>query len=465
MNTEAKPNRWKNTWVMLTAVAVAFFLIGYWANSPDRIAQEGAVDKGIVDVAAGTTEWTCSMHPQIRQRKPGLCPLCGMDLIPVEDGSDGDLDPGQLKMSPRAMKLAAIQTAPVERRYVAKELRLVGKVVPDEKRVGVISSWVSGRIDRMFVDYTGVAVEKGDHLVEIYSPELFAAQEELAQAARAVRSGSAGLRASSQRRLDAAREKLRLYGLKAWQTKEIERKGKPSDRLTIYSPMRGIVIRKQSVEGMYVKTGTPLYTIADLSQVWVMLDSYESDLSWLRYGQEVQFETESYPGEVFNGRIVFIDPVLDPATRTVKLRVNVPNDDLKLKPEMFVRAVVSSTVSKFGRVIDPKLAGKWISPMHPEIVRDGPGKCSICGMPLVRAEDLGYVSADAGDAEPPIVIPATAALVTGKRAVVYVADPAREGVFQHRQVVLGPRAGDHYVVLKGLKEGEQVVVNGNFDRQ
>lgn len=205
-----------------------------------------------------------------------------------------------------------------------------------------------------------------------------------------------------------------------------------------------------------------IYTVADLSQVWVKLDAYESDLSWIRYGQEVQFTTEAYPGEMFTGRISFIDPILDAMTRTVKIRVDVPNPDGKLKPEMFVRAVVQARITEGGRVMDRDLAGKWISPMHPWIVKSEAGTCDVCGMDLVPAESLGYVGPDAPEA-PPLVIPETAPLITGKRAVVYVQKPNTDvPTFEGRDVELGSRAGRYYVVKSGLHEGELVVTNGNF---
>jgi len=215
-------------------------------------------------------------------------------------------------------------------------------------------------------------------------------------------------------------------------------------------------------EGIYVQTGTQIYTVADLSQVWVKLDAYESDLAWIRYGQQVQFTTESYPGETFRGWISFLDPVLDSVTRTVKVRVEVPNPDGKLKPEMFVRAVVASRVGQGGKVMEPNLAGKWICPMHPSIVKPQAGACDICGMDLVTTESLGYVVARGSEASP-LVIPDTAPLVTGKRAVVYVKKPdAQIPTFEGREVVLGPRAGRYYLVASGLQEGEQVVTNGGF---
>jgi Cu(I)/Ag(I) efflux system membrane fusion protein len=194
-----------------------------------------------------------------------------------------------------------------------------------------------------------------------------------------------------------------------------------------------------------------------------MLDAYEADLEWIHYGQPVEFTTEAYPGKVFQSRISFIDPRLDDMTRTVKVRLDVPNEDGQLKPEMFVRAVIRSDVASGGRVMAPDLAGKWICPMHPNIIKDGPASCDICGMPLEKAEGLGYMTAAAVDQDKPLVIPASAPLITGARAVVYVDVPGAEmPTYEGRESVLGPRAGDFYVVQSGLEEGERVVVRGNF---
>ncbi len=410
----------------------------------------------LIPVAAPAETWTCSMHPQIRQPGPGPCPLCAMDLIPVAAPEAGDTL-AQLRLSPAAQVLASIQTAPVERRFAPIETRMVGKIAIDETQVRSITAWVAGRIDRLYVDYTGVRVEKGDHIAYLYSPELLTAQEELIQARRArerlVDSGTA------QATVEAAREKLRLLGLKEEQIARIERTRRASDHLTIYAPTGGVVIKKHLSEGAYVQTGTPIYTIADLSRLWLELSAYESDLSWIHYGQPVEFSTKAYPGEVFSGQVVFVDPVLDEQTRTVRVRVNVANAQGRLKPGMLVSAVAYAEVGAHGRTISPELVGKWISPMHPEIVRNAPGACDICGMALVRAEEL-YDTSDEAERALPLVVPTSAALLTGKRAVVYVA--LGEGLYEGREVVLGPRAGDYYVVREGLREGEQVVVNGAF---
>ncbi|MEJ2647349.1 MAG: efflux RND transporter periplasmic adaptor subunit [Sedimentisphaerales bacterium] len=412
--------------------------------------------------------WTCSMHPQIHESKPGLCPICKMPLIPVyKESGDEMADPRQFTTSESAKALMNIETAPVERRFATAEIRMVGKIDYDETRVEYITAWVAGRLDRLYVDYTGVSVRKGDHMVYIYSPELLSAQEELLQAIKAQdnikNSQSQIIRDVTSGTVDAAREKLKLLGLTPEQISEIEKRGTPSDHMTIYSPSSGIVIHKNAQEGMYVTTGTRIYTVADLSNVWVKLDAYESDLSWLRYGQEVEFTTVSYPGEVFKGIISFIDPVLNSTTRTVKVRVDVPNKDGRLKPEMFVKAIVKANVASGGKVMDAKLAGKWICPMHPSVIKDEPGNCDICGMPLVKTESLGYVIDDPAGSEKPLVIPATAPLITGTRAIVYVEVPdANKPTFEGREVILGPRAGNFYIVKDGLKEGERVVTRGNF---
>lgn len=441
--------------LLMIVLLVVVFLIGFFSGgSPDGNSMHNHSES-----VTESTIWTCSMHPQIQQPGPGQCPICGMDLIPVMSDNSEKLSYRQIKLSEAAQKLAQVQTMPVEKKFVSTEIRMVGKIEFDETRIKYITAWVPGRIDRMFVDYTGTLVRKGDHLVDLYSPELLSTQQELIQSVRSANESGSNM---LKQNVKAIKDRLRLWGLTENQISKIESSGKESDHVTIYAPMSGIVIEKQGLQGMYVNTGSRIYTIADLSQVWVKLDAYEFDVPWIRYGQEVEFETETYPGEKFTGRIAFIDPVLNEQTRTVKVRVNVKNNDRKLKPGMFVRAVVKSNIAAGGKVMDPTLVGKWISPMHPEIVKNKPGKCDVCGMDLVRAEELGYVSAENKKNEASLVIPASAPLITGKRAVVYVQVPNKEGVFEAREITLGPRTGDYYIVLVGLSEGELVVVNGNF---
>lgn len=450
-------------------LGAAIGIAGYWLLSTGRENGSAAgAGAGGAGKAEPPTVWTCSMHPEIALPRMGPCPKCGMDLIPRQAAAPNA--GGGMRVfvaSKQAIALMDIETAVVERLFPTAEIRLVGKVEYDETRLAYITAWVPGRLDRLFVDYTGIAVRKGDHMVSVYSPELYSAQEELLQAIQAVRSLKQSnmdiVRKTAEATVDAAREKLRLLGLTDEQVAGMVKRGKADAHVTIYAPASGIVIHKNAQEGMYVKTGTRIYTIADLSEVWVKLDAYESDLSWLRYGQTVEFSTVSYPGETFTGTISFIAPLVNPATRTVQVRVNVPNAQGKLKPEMFVRARVQSRVAAGGRVMEPHLAGKWICPMHPAVVKASQGQCDICEMDLVTAESLGYVTASPDDRYKPLVIPVSAALVTGTRAVVYVKAPGRDKpTFIGREVVLGPRAGGWYIVRRGLAEGEQVVTRGNF---
>ncbi len=451
----------------MLVLLIVVLVVGIWIGKsigPEKSKTETTVTK----TKAKPQVWTCSMHPQIKLPKPGLCPICNMDLIPLTmDETDAGASMRQLTVSESAKKLMDIEVAPVERKFVTAVVRMVGKVDYDETNLAYITAWVPGRLDKLYVDYTGVPVNKGDHLVYLYSPELISAQEELLQAIEAIKNIQETelgiMREMTESTALAAREKLRLWGLTPEQITEIETTGQVADHMTIYSPTSGIVIHKNALEGMYVQTGTKIYTIADLSKVWVKLDAYESDLEWLRYGQEMEFTTVSYPGQIFRGTISFIDPILNDRTRTIKIRVNVQNLDGKLKPGMFVKAVVRSQIAGGGRIMDAGLVGKWICPMHPEIIKETPGKCDICQMPLVTTESQGYVSDDPALVEKPLVIPVSAALVTGTRAIVYVQVPDTEKpTYEGREIALGPRAGDYYLVRRGLSEGELVVVKGNF---
>ena len=453
-------NRVPGGWKTLAAVLLAF-VVGTFFGGGDA-----APSSAPAGATAAKVKWyTCSMHPQIQLQDPkSLCPICAMELIPVMEGG-ADTGPRQLAMSESAKTLAEVQTTPVERKMVVKEVRLVGKVGYDETRMRTITAWVSGRLDRLYIDYTGVAVSKGAPLVYMYSPELLVAQEALLEADRAyaaMKGSAAGEKNLGMQRgtVKALEDRLRLWGLADDQIATIRARGSASDHVTIRSPISGIVTHKAAVEGAYVKVGEKIYEIADLTRVWIYLDAYESDLAWIKYAQEVEFEAEAYPGKIFRGRISFIDPFLDEKTRTVRVRVNVDNFDGRLKPGMFVRARIHAKLAEGGRIVEPSLAGKWISPVHPEVVMDAAGECPICGTPLVSADSLGYVGEDA---QAPLVIPASAPLRTGLRAVVYVRVPDTERpTYEGREILLGPRTRQHYIVGSGVEEGELVVSHGAF---
>jgi Cu(I)/Ag(I) efflux system membrane fusion protein len=454
------------TGVILILVIIAGFVLGYLVRGYVISGRAGGGHGDVSDAMKAEEQWwTCSMHPDIRQPKPGKCPKCFMDLVPVDSGGGG-AGLNEITFSEDALKLMEVQTSAVERKFVEAQIRMVGKIDYDETRLKHITSWVAGRIDRLYVDFTGTQVIKDDHMVYLYSPDLISAQAEFLQAVKSAGNVTAEssefIKRSTEATLAAASEKLRLLGLTEEQIEGIKKTGVPTDHITINAPMGGVVIEKHVSEGAYVQTGTKIYTIADLSRLWVQLDAYESDMMWIRYGQEVEFVTEAFPSEIFKGKVSFISPMVDDRTRTIKVRVNVSNPFGKLKPNMFVRAFVRSKIASTAKVMDSDLAGKWICPMHPSVIGDDAGTCDICQMNLVTTESLGYLQAEPGE-EAPLVIEATVPLITGKRAIVFVRVGGMEKpTFEAREVALGPRAGDHYLVEGGLKEGELVVTKGNF---
>ncbi len=405
--------------ILIPVLVLLAFLMGYMLKPTSQEVSPGEqLHTHLEEAKAAPTIWTCSMHPQIRLPDPGQCPICFMDLVPVKKEALGEEHPRRLTMSEAAKELAEIETAPIVRKKVATSIRMVGKIEYDESRISHLTSWVPGRIDRLYYNFTGVQVEKGTPMAYLYSPELLSSQQEYLQTLKIKeeleQGGDPLSKEMAAATLTSAEEKLRLLGIAPQQITEIKRRGKAEDHMTIHSPISGTVIEKKVSEGMYVDTGSLIYTIADLSQVWALLEAYESDLVWIREGLEVEFTTEAYPGETFKGRIVFIDPFLNQKTRTVGVRLEVPNPDGKLKPGLFVHAELKAPL--------------------PE-----------------ETEGL------------PLVVPASAPLITGKRALVYVEVPDMERpTYEGRVVELGPRAGDYYLVKSGLREGERVVVQGNF---
>ncbi|WP_053980109.1 efflux RND transporter periplasmic adaptor subunit [Marinagarivorans algicola] len=439
------------------------------AAPPSPITVPASV--GVPLVAPKPKVWSCAMHPHIQQAEAGQCPICGMDLIqsahpspssnPQHTQSEAHNNPTSLQLDPEAMALAEIQTTQVTRQYPEAEVRLVGKLGYDETRIKSLTARFPMRIDELFVSFVGVPVTSGQHLAHIYSPQLRIAQNDLLGAYRLDKNSTL---------TQSAKEKLRLWGLLPSQINAIIQRNTAQDEFELKAPISGVVVQKNINNGDYLKTGQSLFTIVDLHNLWLSLEAFESDLAWLRLGQPVRFSVDAYPGETFNGNITFIHPEVDASTRTVSIRVNVPNPHKKLKPGMFANAVVRPKIALAGKVYAPELIGKWISPMHPEIIKDKPGQCDICGMDLVPAEALGYYSANIVDPthpnnthqSAPLVIPASAILHTGKRAIVYVQTKNSPPTFEGRQIILGPRAGDVYIVNHGLNAGEHIVSHGAF---
>ncbi len=352
------------------------------------------------------TTWTCSMHPQIKQDKPGDCPICGMDLIPLASMTAGgdDVDPNEIVMTESAAKLADIQSIVVTAGAPNKSVYLQGKVHADERNIAELTARFGGRIEKLFVNFTGQNVTKGEKLATIYSPGLVTAQKELLEAIV--------LKESRPSLYTAAKGKLKLWDLTDEQIAGIEEKGEPQLYFDILSPISGTVTMRHVALGDYIKEGVALFKVVDLTKVWVMFDAYESDLPWIKLGDKVDFTIQSIPGKNFSAKVTYIDPFIDGKTRVAKVRVEVANPKLSLKPEMFSSGLLES-----------KIAGESNA----------------------------------------ILIPKSSILWTGKRAVVYVKVQNRETPsFIFREVVLGPEAGAFYVVADGLKAGEEIAVNGVF---
>jgi len=348
--------------------------------------------------------WTCAMHPQIRLDHPGKCPICAMELILLNQNGGVKIDSNAVYFSKEAMELANVTTSVVSRQRPVKEVRLYGKVQADERLLQNQVAHVSGRIEKLFVNFTGEPVRKGQLLAMIYSPDLITAQQELLEATKS--------KQSQPEIYEASKEKLMQWMLTDRQISQIERSGKVKMNFEVYSNTSGIVTAKRVATGDHVSEGSSLFEVANLSSVWVLFDAYESDLPFLKVGNTIAFTIQAMPGVNYSANILFIDPVIDPVNRVAKVRVEVSNSGGKLKPEMFANGTVKANLTEY---------------------RDK------------------------------LVIPRSSVLWTGKRSVVYVKQPnSTEVNFRMREIELGPMLGNSYVVESGLTDGEEIVTDGTF---
>lgn len=460
----AKSIRW---WFSRFGTVSSFFLAGVLLIVLLGFAQRvGWIKAGSLVGGSDSEEaqetFTCSMHPQIRQTGPGSCPICGMDLVKATSAA-ADLDKLAVRIEPAQRRLANIKTAEVTQQPVVTTIRTIGAIQIDESRQATIASYIEGRVERLFADYTGVEVDQGDHLAVVYSPQLYSAQVEYIEAQRTLsKSSSASLAAvrEAQTKLVAnSRQRLVELGMTEEQLGELEASGKARSRLTIYAPMGGTVIEKLAEEGKYISAGEPIYRIANLSTVWLMLELYPEDASRIRFGQVVQAELTSLPGRQLRGRVAFVDRRVNQASRTVGVRVEFNNENGELRPGDYAQASIEIPIGPQGEVYDAELADKWISPMHPQVIQDQPGDCPICGMKLVPTSRYGYVGQPVPQSES-VTVPRSALLMAGEHSVVYV--ETEPGRFELRNVTLGPILKAEAIILAGLEPGELVATSGNF---
>lgn len=394
-------NLLENKLILILITLVIGGLIG-WILKPTSPESHDGHEHETESGAA--TLWTCSMHPQIKLGEPGACPICGMDLIPAAQASSGSDNPLVFEMTPEAVALAQINTTKIGGTNVSGELFLTGKIQADERENAAITAKFPGRIEKLYVTFTGEQVKAGQRLASIYSPELLTAQRELLEASKS--------KGNFPQLYAAAKEKLRLWKLTETQIAEIEQSGAVREKFDILADQSGVVTQRNIAVGDYVSTGSALFNVVNLNKLWVLLDAYESDLRLIAPGNEISFTVAGMPEEAFKAKISFIDPILNANTRAASVRAEITNSGGKLKPEMFVTARIQT-------------AKKPIS---------------------------------AG-----VTIPRTAVLWSGKRSVVYVKVPNSETPnFEIREVTLGNRMGENYLIESGLQAGEEVVTNGVF---
>ncbi len=377
------------------------------------------------DEAKTIRSWTCVMHPTVQMPESGSCPVCKMDLIPIYEGSG-------LELTEQQKALIPIRTEPVAFREVSREIRTVGVLDYNEIRMAYASTRISGWIEDLHIDFTGIKVRKGDELLSIYSPELVTAQEEYLTALKSIEelqnTEYPELRKLVEQTLTAAKSKLELYGLTLSQVEGIRNRGEVSTTLPLFAPIAGTVVHMNVTQGQYVNKGMNLYRIADLSSLWIMADIYEYELPWIYMGQAVEITAKSMPGMMFSGKITYIYPFFDTQTRTQKVQIEVPNLTGRLRPGMYVTLKIKPTLAEIythgaiskapyacpmhpwitsehltqceicGMDLEPtqvshglkmrdnapETEGKWACPMHPEVQSDEFGECSICGMDLVE---------------------------------------------------------------------------------
>jgi RND family efflux transporter MFP subunit len=369
--------------------------------------------------AAGKSErkvlyWVDPMHPQYKSDKPGIAPDCGMKLEPVyadsEAAAKDALPPGTVEITPEKQQLIGVAYGTAEYETMTDSIRAAARVTLDETRIAKVQPKLEGWIDRVFVDFTGKAVRQGEPMLTVYSPDALATQQEYLLAIKAQHTMHDNpvheMMESTDNLVAAAKKRLELWDISDRQIEEIGRTGETVKNLTMDAPISGFVMERNAFPKQHVTPETVLYTMADLSTVWVIADVFEYEASNVRLGQAGALTLAYLPGRVFHGRVSNILPQVDPATRTLKVRLQFDNPGFALKPDMY------------GQV---------------ELQTGGMRK---------------------------LVVPETAVLNSGDRQVVFL--DRGEGHFEPRAVKIGAQTGGRIEILSGLQEGDRIVTSGNF---
>lgn len=392
--------------IAIGALAVSGFVVAVHGNLPLVAHGNSAGARG-----NPATKYTCPMHPSVVSDRPGTCSICGMALVAQqttsEEHASADMN---VQLTPEQRVLANVMTTKVAYREFSTDIMAAAKVSWDERRLTKVSSRIAGRIEQLHIDFTGAHVAAGQPLLDIYSPDLVAAQKEYLLAVEGAEKTQESPLPDSQAMMeglrDAARTRLKLWGLTNAQIAELGRTRQPKTVLTIFSSVSGTVTEKLVTAGQYVTEGAPLFTVAPLSSVWIEAELYESEIGQVAVGELATVVAEAYPGREFHGRLAYIDPVVNPEARTVKVRIDLPNPGDLLKPEMFVKVALRGRVQKL------------------------------------------------------LAIPEGAAVITGDRVLAWV--ETVPGNFEPSAVTLGRKDNGFYEVLSGLSEGETVAASGGF---
>ncbi len=353
--------------------------------------------------------WTCPMHPHVLEEEPGDCPICMMKLVQVSQ----EKEDGTIRIDPMTVQNIGIRSDPVVRGTLTHPIRTMGIVDYNEKNVSLVTTKFEGWIEKVYINYVGERVKKGQPLFEIYSPELVSTQEEYLTAFDYHQSLMEGARADviqkAEALLEATRERLRYWDITTGQIRELERNRTAKRTLTVVSSVRGLVVNKMdtALDGMFVKPGMNLYRIADLSSVWIHADVFEYEVPWIREGQDAEVELAYFPGETLHGKVLFVQPFLKEKTRTIKVCIELNNPEKKLRPQMYANVKL---------------------------------------LPVISKEAL--------------LVPEDAVLRSGERNVVFI--DLGQGQFRPQEVNLGVQGERVFEIKSGLKEGDRVVVSAQF---